>query len=89
MVHRSTEMGAISSWTRTDYVYINDYLRNDNKGVRPESIENANTLKHMIDRNVVSEPITVKRGTDFNALNHLFGSDNWKNPDYNVNGKII
>ena len=43
----------------------------------------------MIDRNIVSEPFTVKRGTDFTAMNRLFGSDAWKKEGYNVSGKII
>lgn len=88
-VQSDTELGAIGSWTRTDYVQINDYLRNENRGVRPESIANAETLKRMIDRNVVQEPFTVKRGTNFNAMNHLFKSDKWKEPGYNVSGRII
>lgn len=83
------ELGAIGSWTRTDYIHINDYLRNNNKGVRPESIRNAETLKNMIERNVVEEPFTVRRGTDHIAMNHLFGGDNWKDPGYNTSGKII
>lgn len=83
------ELGAIDSWTRTDYIQINDYLRTGNKGVRPESIQNAETLKNMIDRNVVEESFTVRRGTDFNAMNHLFGSDSWKESGYNIDGKII
>lgn len=87
-VHES-ELGAVGSWTRTDYTFINQYLRNNDKGVRPESIQNAEILKKMIDRNVVSEPFTVKRGTDFAAMNHLFGSDAWKKEGYNVSGKII
>ena len=88
-VKGDNELGAISSWTRTDYLQINDYLRNGNKGVRPESIQNAEILKKMIDRNIVKEPFTVKRGTDFNAMNHLFGSDSWQELGYNVDGKII
>jgi len=86
---REDELSAVGAWTRTDYTFINDYLRNGNKGVRPESIENANTLQKMIDRNIVQEPFTVKRGTDFNAMNHLFGSDNWTKKEYNVAGKVI
>lgn len=86
---RESELGAVSSWTRTDYTFINQYLRNNDKGVRPESIQNAEILKKMIDRNVVSEPFTVKRGTDFTAMNRLFGSDTWKKEGYNVSGKII
>lgn len=82
-------MGAVGSWTRTDYAFINRYLQFDDKGVRPESIANAEILKQMIDNNIVQESFTVKRGTDYNALNHLFGSDNWKKIDYNVSGKII
>jgi SPP1 gp7 family putative phage head morphogenesis protein len=85
----NAETFAIGSWTRTDYIFINDYLRNGNKGVRAESIENAKVLRSMIERNVVQEPFTVKRGTDYNAMNHLFGSDNWKKDGYNVHGKII
>lgn len=88
-VNGDVELGAIGSWTRTDYVQINDYLRNDNKGVRPESIQNAEILKKMIDRNIVEESFTVKRGTDYNAMNYLFGSDSWKEPRYNVDGRII
>lgn len=87
-VHDS-ELGAVSSWTRTDYTFINQYLRNSDKGVRAESIQNAEILKKMIDRNVVSEPFTVKRGTDLAAMNRLFGSDAWKKEGYNVSGKII
>lgn len=86
---RESELGAVGSWTRTDYIFINRYLRNDDKGVRSESIQNAEILKNMIDRNLVSEPFTVKRGTDFTAMNHLFGSDAWKKEGYNVSGKII
>lgn len=86
---RDEELSAVGAWTRTDYVFINDYLRGGNRGVRPESIENANTLKRMIDRNIVQEPFTVRRGTDYNAMNHLFGSDNWKKKGYNVRGKVI
>lgn len=86
---QESELGAVGSWTRTDYTFINQYLRNGDKGVRKESIQNAETLKQMIDRNVVTEPFTVKRGTDFNAMNHLFGSDGWKKEGYNVSGKII
>lgn len=86
---RESELGAVGSWTRTDYTFINRYLRNDDKGVRSESIQNAEILKNMIDRNLVSEPFTVKRGTDFTAMNHLFGSDAWKKEGYNVSGKII
>ena len=86
---KDDELGAVGAWTRTDYTFINQYLRYDDKGVRPESIQNANTLKQMIDRNVVEETFTVRRGSDYNALNHLFGSDNWKKSDYNVSGKII
>ena len=86
---RESELGAVGSWTRTDYTFINQYLRNNDKGVRPESIQNAEILKNMIDRNVVSEPFTVKRGTDFAAMNRLFGSDAWKIEGYNVSGKII
>lgn len=86
---KEDEMGAVGSWTRTDYVFINRYLRFDDKGVRPESIANAEILKQMIDNNIVQESFTVKRGTDYNALNHLFGSDNWKKIDYNVSGKTI
>lgn len=86
---KENEMGAVSSWTRSDYVFINDYLRNGNRGVHVDSIDNANILKKMINRNVVTEPFTVKRGSDYGALNHLFGNDNWRRPDYNVNGKII
>lgn len=88
-VQSKFERGVIGSWTRTDYVQINDYLRTGNKGVRPESIRNAEELKQMIDRNIVEESFTVKRGTDYNAMKHLFGGDNWKEPGYNVNGKII
>ena len=47
-------------------------MRNGDNGVRKESIQDAEILKQMIDRNVVTEPFTVKRGTDFNAMNHLF-----------------
>ena len=86
---RESELGAVGSWTRTDYTFINRYLRNDDKGVRSESIQNAEILKNMIDRNIVSEPFTVKRGTDFTAMNSLFGSDAWKKEGYNVSGKII
>ena len=86
---RESELGAVGSWTRTDYTFINRYLRNDDKGVRSESIQNAEILKNMIDRNIVSEPFTVKRGTDFTAMNRLFGSDAWKKEGYNVSGKII
>ena len=43
----------------------------------------------MIDRNVVEELITVKCGTDYNAMNHLFSSDGWQKEGYNVDGKII
>lgn len=86
---RESELGAVGSWTRTDYTFINRYLRNDDKGVRSESIQNAEILKNMIDRNIVSEPFTVKRGTDFTAMNRLFGSDVWKKEGYNVSGKII
>ena len=86
---RESELGAVGSWTRTDYTFINQYLRNNDKGVRPESIQNAEILKKMIDRNVVSKPFTVKRGTDFAAMNRLFGSDAWKKEGYNVSGKII
>lgn len=86
---RSDETDAVSAWTRTDYVFINDYKRTGNKGVRQESIKNAEILEKMLDRNIVKEPFTVKRGTDFNAMNHLFGGDNWKKEGYNVNGKII
>lgn len=86
---RESELGAVGSWTRTDYTFINRYLRNNDKGVRSESIQNAEILKNMIDRNIVSEPFTVKRGTDFTAMNRLFGSDAWKKEGYNVSGKII
>ncbi len=86
---RESELGAVGSWTRTDYTFINRYLRNDDKGVRSESIQNAEILKNMIDRNIVSESFTVKRGTDFTAMNRLFGSDAWKKEGYNVSGKII
>lgn len=86
---RESELGAVGSWTRTDYTFINQYLRNNDKGVRSESIQNAEILKNMIDRNIVSEPFTVKRGTDFTAMNRLFGSDAWKKEGYNVSGKII
>lgn len=88
-VNGNDELSAIGAWTRTDYTFINNYLRNDNKGVRPESIQNAKILETMIERNVVQEQFTVKRGTDYVALNRLFGSDKWKNPGYNVSGKII
>lgn len=83
------ELGAIGSWTRTGHTSINDYLRTGNKGVYQQYIQDAETLKSMIDRNIVEEPITVKRGTDFNAMNHLFGSDEWRKEGYNVNGKVI
>lgn len=86
---RPNEEKAVSSWTRTDYTYINDYMRFDNKGVRPESIENAKVLQNMLDRNIVQEPFTVRRGTDFRAMDALFGSDSWRKEDYNVEGKII
>lgn len=86
---KENEYGAVSSWSRTDYVFINDYKRTGNKGVNSKSIQNAQTLEQMIDRNIVKEPFTVKRGTDYNALNHLFGNDSWKREGYNVDGKII
>lgn len=86
---KENEIGAVRSWTRTDYVIINQHLRNNDKGVRPESIKNAEILKEMIDRNVLSEAITVRRGTDFNAMNHLFGGDEWRKEGYNTSGKVI
>lgn len=86
---KATEEGAISSWTRTDYTQINQYLRFDDKGVRPESIKNAETLHEMIERNIVQEPLTVRRGTDFRAMDALFGSDEWRKEGYNGEGKVI
>lgn len=86
---RPNEQGAVSSWTRTDYTLINDYMRFDNKGVRPESIENAKTLEKMLDRNIVQEPLTVRRGTDYRAMDALFGGDNWRKEGYNIEGKVI
>jgi len=85
----ASECGAISSWTRTGYVSINNYKRFDDRGVNPDYIREAYELERMIDRNIVREPFTVKRGTDFIAMNHLFGGDSWRQPGYNVSGKAI
>lgn len=76
-VRDKKELDAISSYTRNGYLHINDYLRTGNKGVNPKAIQDAKALETAIERNIVEEPFTVKRGTDSNAMNHLFGSTDW------------
>lgn len=86
---REDEEGAIGAWSRTDYTFINRFLRHNDKGVRPQSILNANILKKCLDRNVVKEPMTVKRGCGTKYLDNLFGSDAWRKKGFNAKGKVI
>lgn len=84
------EESAFSSWTRNEYLQINQYLRTESKGgISPIAIQDANIMEKALDRCIVKEDIVVKRGTDSNALNHLFGSDAWKDDDFIASGKII
>lgn len=84
-----SELGAISSWTRSGYTTINAYKRTSIKTGYPGFVKDCETLEKLIDRNVVKEQFTVRRGTDGNALNKLFGNDNWKKEGFNANGRII
>ena len=86
---RESDLGAIGSWTRSGYVGINDYKRTGTKAVYPGCIQDCEALEKLIERNVVTEAFTVRRGTDGNALNKLFGNANWKEENFQVEGRII
>ena len=83
------EYDAFSSWCRTGYVDINRYMRQGDKGVRPQSIKDAKILQECLERNVVKEPLTVKRGISTNAMDKWFGDESWKKEGFKPNGAVI
>lgn len=83
------EYDALSSWSRTGYLDINRYMRYGDKGVRPQSISDAKTIEKCLDRNIVQEPFTVKRGINRNAMDSWFGGDSWRKEGFNPNGAVI
>lgn len=87
-IHES-ELGAVGSWTRNGYTTINAYKRTGIKTGYPGFVDDCEALEKLINRNVVKEQFTVRRGTDENALNKLFGNGNWKKEGFNANGRII
>lgn len=82
------ELSVVRSWTRNGYLRINDYLRTGIKFDK-KAMEDSEVLTEIINRNTLKEDIILKRGTDFNALNHLFGTDLWKEDEFFAIGKII
>jgi hypothetical protein len=86
---RDEDYDAISSWTRTSYVDINRYMRDGDKGVRPQSIKDAHAIERCLERNIVQEPFTVKRGINTRAMDAWFGGESWRKEGFNPNGAVI
>lgn len=80
---KPAERDAISSYSRSGYLMMNDYLRNGNY-IQDKYKDDIKALEKYLDRNIIKSEILLKRGTDMNAMNHLLG-DGWKT---NINGQI-
>lgn len=86
---KDDEYGAVSSWTRTSYVDMNRYMRYGDKGVNPKAIQEAQTLMQCLDRNIVKEPFTARRGINTKAMDEWFGGESWRKQGFDPNGAII
>ena len=86
---RDSELGAVSTWTRNGYTMMNKYLRNGDVGVPDFIIEETKILQDCLERNVVQEAFTVKRGIGEKAMSKWFGGDSWKQEGFLANGQVI
>lgn len=86
---RTEDYDAISSWTRSGYVDINRYMRYGDKGVRSQTISDAHAIEKCLERNIVKEPFTVKRGINTRAMDSWFGGESWRKEGFNPNGAVI